>query len=221
MSEEATTKEQETQAAPQGADLGVKYMLGKKLHMTQIFTDDSRAIPGTIVEVEPMTVTQIKTNEKDGYSAVQVGYGTRKEKHTNKAQSIKGDFEGFHEIRLENDTDAVKVGDTIDLNQFASGDKVAVTGISKGKGFQGGVKRHNFSGGRRSHGNKHHERTIGSIGVGGVQHVLKGKRMPGRMGSDRITTKGLEVIHANQEEGFVVIKGAVPGRTGTLIEIRG
>lgn len=222
MSEATATKENETQAPAQaaGADLGVKYVLGKKLHMTQVFSDTSEAIPGTIVELSPMTVTQVKTVEKDGYSAVQLGVGERKESKVNKAQKGKGEFEYFHEVRLAGDTDVVKVGDVI-APQLAVGDAVTVSGISKGKGFAGAVKRYGFKGGRRTHGQKHSEREVGSIGIGGVQRVFKGKKMPGRMGSDRVTTKGLEIIHANLDEGFVVVKGAIPGRAGTVIEIKG
>lgn len=224
MSEEATiTKEaveQPTQKVA-GVSFGdTTFLLGKKLHMTQIFNEQAQAVPGTIIELLPMVITQIKTSEQDGYDAIQLGVGERKEKNINKAQKTKGAFEFFKEVRLSAPASDLKVGDVISHEQIAVGDKVAVTSISKGKGFQGAVKRHGFSGGRRSHGNKHHERTVGSIGVGGVGHVIKGKKMPGRMGSDRITVKGLKVTHLDPQGEFIVVKGAIPGREGTVIELR-
>jgi len=217
---ETETKTKEENKTEESKKLDTTFVLGKKLHMTQVFTEDFSVSPGTIIEVGPMTVTQVKTKEKDGYSAVQIGFGSRNEKNINKAQKTLGNFEDIREIRLENDTDQVKKGDVISPIQLEAGDKVRVTAISKGKGFQGVVKRHNFAGGRRSHGQKHSEREAGSIGIGGVQRVMKGKKMPGRMGGDKITTKNLVIAHVDAENNTIVVKGAVPGRAGSFVEIR-
>jgi large subunit ribosomal protein L3 len=172
-----------------------------------------------------MTVTAIKTVKTDGYSAVQVGFGARAEKNINKAQ--KGQMGGanymyLREFRTESEP-TFAVGDTIDLSTFAAGDKITVSAISKGKGFQGGVKRYGFKGGPRSHGQKHSEREPGSLGGGGRDggRVAKGKRMAGRMGGDRITTKGLTVVSVKPETGEIFIRGSVPGRRGTLVEVNG
>jgi len=201
----------------------MKFLLGKKLHMTQVFGENGAVSASTIIEVEPMKVTQIRTSDKDGYTAVQVGFGTQKAKRINKAQKGHskdlGEFEGAREFRVS-DTSTYKEGDTLDLSQFTVGDKVNVSGISKGKGFQGAVKRHGFAGGRRSHGQKHSEREVGSIGIGGIQRVLKGQLMPGRMGNDRVSVKNLNIVHIDTDKGVIIVKGAIPGRTGTLVEIK-
>lgn len=195
-----------------------KFIIGTKEQMTQIFTDDGRAYPATVLKVEPVTVTQVKTTEKDGYSGVQVGAGTQKKERVNKAQQKQHIFQSVKEFRGET---GHSVGDIIDLSSFTEGDVVNVSAISKAKGFQGVVKRHGFKGGPRTHGQKHSEREPGSIGAGGVQRVLKGKRMAGRMGGTRVTVKNLKVLQVNQENGTLVISGAIPGRRGTLVEIRG
>lgn len=190
--------------------------------MTQFFAEDGTVIPATIVAAGPIVVTQVKTADNDGYNAVQVGFGVRKEKNINKAQKGAwkelGNFRYVREFRLSTASDA-QTGDTTTVEAFAPGDAIQVTGITKGKGFQGVVKRYNFGGSRRSHGNKHHERTGGSIGAGGVQRVFKGMKMPGRTGSDRHTTLGLKVLAVNLETNEMLIKGALPGRRGTLLEI--
>lgn len=194
--------------------------------MTQVFGKDGVVNAGTIIETGPMKITQIRTSEKDGYSAIQVGYGTKREKLINKAQKghykEMGNFEGMREFRIA-DEGTHKHGDTLDISQFEIGDTVVVSGISKGKGFQGVVKRHGFAGGRRSHGQKHSEREAGSIGGGGRAggRVAKGMRMAGRMGSDRVSVKNLDILHIDKDNGVIIVKGAIPGRTGTLIEIRG
>jgi len=191
--------------------------------MTQIYDANGFAQPVTVLSVGDLVVTQVKTEEKDGYSAVQCGFGTKNSKNINKPirGHIKdlGDFRYLKEFRTEKD-ETLSVGDTIS-NTFQEGDKVTVSSISKGKGFQGVVKRHGFGGGRRSHGQKHSEREPGSIGAGGVQRVLKGTRMAGRMGSDRVTVKNLKVVHVDVEGNKLYIKGAIPGRRGTLVEIFG
>ncbi len=200
----------------------MKFLLGTKEEMTQIYDENSRAYPVTAVKVGPLTVTQKKTKETDGYDAVQVGFGDRSDKHFNKALKghlgKNGTFAVLKEFRGEFEHN---VGDTINPDVFEVGDVVEVSGTSKGKGFQGVVKRHGFAGGRRTHGQKHSEREPGSIGATGPQRVLKGTRMAGRMGSDRVTVKNLKVMHIDADNGLVYIKGAIPGRRGTLIEIKG
>lgn len=189
--------------------------------MTQFFSEDGRVHPATIIASGPLTVVGHKTEEKDGYRAVQIGFGSQKENRINKAQLGQfgqyGHFRYVTEFRVA-DTAAYELGQVIELEGlFEANEKVQVSGTSKGKGFQGVVKRHNFAGGRRSHGQKHSEREPGSIGSTGPQRVFKGTRMGGRMGSDRITVKGLQVLAV--EGNNLLIKGAVPGRRGTLLEI--
>ena len=200
----------------------MKFILGTKEYMTQVYDDKGRARAATVIAASPMTVTQVKGVEKDGYDAIQWGSGSRK--HISKP--LKGHlkdlapFRYIHETRTEAVADK-KVGDTIDLSVFAEGDKVTVSAISKGKGFQGVVKRHGFAGGSRTHGQSHSEREAGSIGGGLRTRVPKGMRMAGRMGGDRITVKNLVVLHVDAEDGKIFISGAVPGRRGTLVEVKG
>lgn len=201
----------------------MKFALGTKEEMTQVFTDKGGVVPVTAVKSGPLTVTQVKTKEKDGYAAVQVGFGSRKESRANKA--MKGHLKGigpFQALREFHTDGTFAVGDTIALDTMKEGDTVVVSGISKGKGFQGVVKRHGFKGGPRSHGQKHSEREAGSIGGGGRAggRVAKGMRMAGRMGADRVTVKNLKIVSIDPENGLLYIKGAVPGRRGTLLEIR-
>ncbi len=198
--------------------------------MTQIFTDDGRVVPGTVISAGPVTVTEVRTTDKDGYTAIQLGFGERKLSRLNK--SVQGHikstlpkegvgFSVIREFRFDDKTPDVKTGDTFDASTFAEGDQVVVSGISKGKGFQGGVKRHGFHGGPRSHGQKHSEREPGSIGAGGMQRVFKGTRMAGRMGSDRVSQKSLRVIKIDKDQNLIFVSGSVPGRRGTVLEIRG
>ena len=192
--------------------------------MTQVFTEEGIVIPATIISVPQATVTQIRTTEKDGYEGVQIASGERKEKNINKAQighfAGKGNFRFVKEFRLKNDmTSDLKVGDTLDASLFEVGDIVMVSGTSKGKGFQGVVKRHGFSGAPTSHGHRHDTRRPGSIGATGPQRVFKGTRMAGRMGSDRVTVKNLEVVAVDAKNGQLLVKGALPGRRGTVIEV--
>ena len=200
--------------------------------MTQVFDDKGNVRPVTVLEAGPIVITQIKTKEKDGYHAVQVGFGTKKEKNINKA--IKGHVKGLgnfrfiKEFRIEDEKDikalaGMKVGDKIDVSVFKEGDKITVSSISKGKGFQGVVKRHGFKGGPRSHGQKHSEREPGSISGGTREggRVPKKMRMAGRTGSDRVTISGLKVIQLDQATNELLVLGAVAGRRGTLIEIVG
>jgi large subunit ribosomal protein L3 len=204
----------------------MKFILGTKQNMTQVFTEDGKVHPATIVVAGPNVVTQIRNEDKDGYVAVQVGCGTRKKKNINKAQQghfkDNGDFRFVREFRPKKSKDAVElnVGDKIDVSTFKIDDVVEVSAISKGKGFQGVVKRYGFHGGPRSHGQKHSEREIGSIGATGPQRVFKGKRMPGRMGADRVTVKSLKILQVDPEGGRLLISGAIPGRRGTLVEVK-
>jgi large subunit ribosomal protein L3 len=200
----------------------MKFILGTKQQMTQTFDENGRVFPVTLIAAGPVTILQVKSKETDGYDAVQVGFGERKEKNVSKA--LKGHLRGngfFRHIKEFKvpDSSRFKVGDIIDISAFESGEKVRVSGTSKGKGFQGVVKRHGFAGGRRTHGQKHSEREPGSIGAGGIQRVMKGKRMAGRMGSDRITQKNLKIVSIDPVNNLVTIKGALPGRRGSLVEI--
>jgi len=202
----------------------MKFILGTKEEMTQIFTEDGKVVPVTVVNAGPVKVTQVKTTDsKDGYSAVQVGFGSKKEKNINKSErGHMGKDDNFSDlVEFRVDTTELKKGDEITVEAFEEGDKVQISGISKGKGFQGVVKRHGFHGGPRSHGQKHSEREPGSIGATGPQRVFKGTRMGGRMGSDRITVKGLKVVGIDKENNKLLISGAVPGKRGTLLEIKG
>ncbi len=201
----------------------MKFILATKQHMTQIFDADGRVHPATVLLATPNTVTQLKTPEKDGYAAVQLAFGEAKEKHINKAQRPKGLFRHFKEYRAApGESVSQEIGTVLTVaDMFAVGDVVMVSGTSKGKGYQGVVKRHDFSGGPRSHGQKHNERQPGSIGGGLRRRVPKGMRMAGRMGSDRVTTKNLTVVAVDPEKNLLYIRGAVPGRRGSLVEVRG
>jgi len=202
----------------------MKFILGKKLGMSQFFGEDGRVTPVTLVEALSCYVVQAKTKENDGYQSVQVGFGEIKERKVKKPQkghikkaNLENNFSGFKEFK-EID---LKVGDEINISVFNEGDKVKVSGISKGKGFQGVVKRHGFAGMPASHGTKHCLRAPGSIGSGWPQRVFKGMRMGGRMGAERVSVRGLEIAKIDTENGIIAIKGAVPGKKGTILEIVG
>ena len=201
----------------------MKFMLGTKGRMTQIFDEKGAVTPATVVAAGPLTVTQVKNAEKDGYVAVQVGFGSRKEK--NVSAPVRGHLKGLSTFRYlrEFPGEGLERGAAMDASVFAPGDVVAVSAISKGKGFQGVVKRHGFHGGPRSHGQKNKERSPGSIGGGGRAggRVIKGMRMAGRMGGERITVKNLKVLQVDAKSNTLVISGAIPGKPGTLVEIRG
>ncbi|MFN3188376.1 MAG: 50S ribosomal protein L3 [Candidatus Paceibacteria bacterium] len=204
----------------------MKFIVGTKDRMTQVFDADGTCYPATILKVAPAVVSRVKTADADGYSAVQLASGEQKAHRIAKAQ--QGQFKGARIVReyrpnpvYDENIDGVSVGDAIDASIFTPGDSVTVSAISKGKGFQGVVKRHGFAGGRRSHGQKHSEREPGSIGATGINRVLKGMRMAGRMGGDRITVKNLIVLQVNPTEQIMLIKGAIPGRKGTVVEVRG
>ncbi len=197
--------------------------------MVTIFAEDGQAYAATIVVATPATVTQLKTKEKEGYNAVQIGSMEGTEKHINKAQigHAKGKMlKHFVELRQRDGKlpEGVELGATIDVSVFTAGEKVQVSAFSKGRGFQGVVKRHGFHGGPRSHGQKHSERSPGSIGGSGGRaggRVAKGMKMAGRMGQDRVTVRNLKVLQVIPETNELVIAGAIPGRRGTVVEIRG
>ncbi|MFH1178335.1 MAG: 50S ribosomal protein L3, partial [bacterium] len=212
----------------------MKFILAKKEGMTRIFGEDGRARAGTILVADPITVTAVKTKDgKDKYSAVQVGMGVRKTKNISKAVLGHTKGKGYSAIREFRSPDAktvgepteasaLAIGDTISAGIFAVGDVVQVSGITKGKGFAGVVKRHGFHGGPRSHGQKHSEREPGAIGGSGGRaggRVAKGIRMAGRMGADRVTVKNLKVLAVDGTAGKIIVSGAVPGHRGTLLEV--
>jgi large subunit ribosomal protein L3 len=207
----------------------MKFILGLKGKMTTLYTAEGVAYAATIINAAPNTITQIKTVEKEGYNAVQLGAVEKKPERVNKPQigHAKGKaLAHFKEMRQFNGElpKGVEVGAVIDVTAFAEGDKVEVSAITKGRGFQGVIKRHGFHGGPRSHGQKHSERSPGSIGGSGGRaggRVAKGMRMAGRMGQDRMTVRNLKVLQVIPETNEIVISGAVPGRRGTLVEIKG
>jgi len=200
----------------------MKHILGKKLGMSQLFVGE-KIMPVTLIKAGPCYITQIKTEEKDSYSAVQLGFEKiKKEKKIKKTMEGKP-YRYLREARIETETEAenkeIKIGDEISVSIFEKGDKVHIAGISKGKGFAGAVKRWGFSTRAKAHGAKDMRR-IGSVGCRFPQRVIKGKKMPGRMGTKRITIKNLEIIEVDQENDILAIKGAVPGNRGVLLEIK-
>lgn len=200
----------------------MKFILGTKQHMTQLFDEEGKVHPVTLVKTGDMVVTQVKTKTKDGYDAVQVGFGSKKAKNINSAlkgiMKDYGNFSHLKEISVSSDQ-SMNAGDKIE-SAIAPGDVVTVSAISKSKGFQGVVKRHGFHGGPRSHGQKHSEREPGSIGAGGYQRVFKGRKMAGRTGGDRVTVKNLVVMSYDKDTNELYVRGAIPGRKGTLVEIQ-
>lgn len=191
--------------------------------MTQVWQGEN-AVGVTRVQTGLCVVVQIKTKDKDGYEAVQFGFGSRKEKNIAKPQlghmkKAGANFRYLRELRIE--AGALKCGDVVDVNTFEPGDEVQVSGVSKGKGFQGVVKRHGFHGQDKTHGNKDQLRMSGSIGAAGVAHVFKGTRMGGRMGGENVTTKNLEIIEIDKENNILYVKGAVPGARNGLVLVQG
>jgi large subunit ribosomal protein L3 len=194
----------------------MRFILGKKIKMSQIFDKEGNVIPATIVEAGPCFVCQLKTKEKDGYEAVQVGFEKLKEKKITKTKKKKP-FKYLREFKDE--IKNYQLGQKIDVSIFKEGDKISVSGISKGKGFAGVVKRWGFAGRPKTHGTKHEEREMGSAGASTPHRVIKGKKMPGRAGGERITIKNLEIVKVEPEKNLLYIKGAVPGSRGTILEI--
>ncbi len=198
------------------------FIIGKKIKMDSTWDEDGKVIPVTKVQAGPVVVTQVRTNEKDGYEAFCVGFD-------NSAKNLSkpvlghlkdlGKFRYMHEFRKTNDEESYKVGDVIDVSVFEKGNKVKVTGKDKGRGFQGVVKRHGFSGGPKTHGNKDQQRTPGSIGSTGPQRVIKGKKMAGHMGDKTVTIKNLMVVGIDKENNTIDIKGGIPGNRNGIIFI--
>jgi large subunit ribosomal protein L3 len=203
-----------------------KAIVGEKVGMSQVWDDQNRVIAVTIVRVDPVRVVAVKTPERDGYRALQVTYGQQKVQRLNKPEAGHFAAAGVDpgkrlvELRVD-DTDGIGVGDEISVDVLVAGDKVDVTAISKGKGFAGGMKRHNFSGQGASHGNHKHHRAPGSVGACATPaRVFKGTRMAGQYGSGQVTTLNLEVIKADAERNLLLLKGAVPGPRGGMVVIR-
>lgn len=204
----------------------MKFILGKKLKMSQVWDANRKVVPVTIVEAGPCVVTQVKNNEKDHYNAIQFGFGKRKKNTKPATGHLKelGLFQYLRECRLEDNVSKIgeqelKRGEIINVEMFTAGDKVSVTGLSKGKGFQGVVRRHGFHGQPKTHGHKDQLRMPGAISAGGVQHVFKGTKMAGRMGTDRVTMTNLKIVAVDKEKNLLFIKGAVPGAKGALLQI--
>ncbi len=203
----------------------MKSILGKKIGMTQIFAEDGAVVPVTVIEAGPMVVTQVKTKEKEGYNAIQVGFIDKKEKHVNKP--MKGHFDKaevsykrhLQEFRLE-DGEEFNLGDEIKLDIFNDGDVVDVIGISKGKGTQGAIVRHNYSRGPMGHGSKSH-RVAGARSAGSYPaRVFKGRKGSGKMGHDRVTVQNLTIVKVDNERNLLLVKGAVPGNKGGVVTVR-
>ncbi|MDQ5932257.1 MAG: 50S ribosomal protein L3 [Candidatus Saccharimonadales bacterium] len=202
----------------------MKALLGTKIGMTQILSEDGTATPVTLIQAGPVTVTQVKSLEKDGYNAVQVAFGSGKNLSKAVAGHVKSSKTSpkyIREFRVEELTDDLTIGSQIDVSAFALGDHVSATGTSKGKGFAGTVKRHNFNTSKSTHGGNGNVRKPGSIGSMYPQKVFKGKRMAGRMGGERVTVKNLEVAYLDAENNLIGLKGAVPGPRKSLIIVNG
>ncbi|MFZ1258135.1 MAG: 50S ribosomal protein L3 [Candidatus Saccharimonas sp.] len=201
----------------------MKALLGTKIGMTQIIGEDGVATPVTLIQAGPCTVTQVKSVETDGYNAVQVAYGMGKNLSKAVAGHVKSSGVTPKEIRefTTDDLGEIKVGDTFDVAEFTLGDVVHATGISKGKGFAGNIKRHNFKRHRKTHGGKGNTRKPGSIGSMYPQKVFKGKRMAGHMGAEQVTVRNLKVAYVSVADNLIGVKGAVPGPKKGLIIING
>ena len=199
----------------------IQEIMGRKLSMTQIFKDNGKAEVVTAVEAGPCVVVQVKTEAKEGYNAAQLGFGKAKRLKSPQRGHLKelGEFKYLREFRLD-DTEGVNVGDSVDVSLFQEGDLVDVTGMSKGKGFAGTVKRYSFAGGPKTHGQSDRHRAPGSIGAGASPgRVLKGTHMAGHMGNERVTARKLEVLKTDPEHNLLLVKGAVPGAKNGLLLI--
>ena len=196
--------------------------LGKKIGMTQIFREDGRVVPVTVIQAGPCVVTQVKTKETDGYEAVQLGFGDVKRRNKPESGHLKNSRLSRYLREVATDgTNAFEVGQTIGVDIFEAGEKVDVIGTSKGRGFAGVMKRWNFGGGPRTHGQSDRARAPGSIGGGTTPgKVYKGLKMGGHMGNRRITVKGLEIIEIDTERNLLLVKGGIPGATNSLVQIR-
>jgi large subunit ribosomal protein L3 len=203
----------------------MKFILGKKVGMSQVFVEgekETKVVPVTVVEADSCYVTQMKSKDTDGYEAVQVAFEESKRVTKPMAGHLKsvGKFFKFlREFRTDAEPSKLNAGEKVEVSIFEPGDKVKVTGISKAKGYQGAMKRHGFRGGPASHGQKHSNRRVGSIGATYPERVIKGKRMAGRMGADQVTQVGLEIVRVDKEKNLLLIKGCVPGNNGSLLKI--
>jgi large subunit ribosomal protein L3 len=199
-------------------------ILAKKLGMTQVFQEDGSVARVTVLEAGPCPVTAIRTPDRDGYEAVQLAFGATKEKHLTKAELghlKKADAPPLrHLVEFRDEAAELQLGETVTVESFAVGARVKISGVSKGKGFQGTIKRHNFASGPKSHGS-HNVRAPGSIGASAwPARVMKGIRGPGQMGSKRVTQKGLEVVSVDTKENLLLVRGSVPGPRGGFVEVR-
>ncbi len=199
-------------------------ILGTKVGMTHLFTEEGNMVPVTVIQAGPVYVTQLKSTEIDGYNAVQVGYGEAREKHLTfpkhghlKKAGLTKNLRTMREFRVD-DIAGLELGQEITAEIFEAGEEITVTGISKGKGFQGGVKRYHFKGQQMTHGYMTHRRPL-SNGATGPQRVFKGSRRPGRMGTDTVTQKGMQVFKVDIERGLILVTGSVPGPNGALVTI--
>ena len=199
--------------------------LGTKVGMTHLFTEECKMVPVTVIQAGTVYVTQLKSAEKDGYNAVQVGYGEAREKHLTfpkhghlKKAGVNKNLRTMREFRVD-DLDGLELGQEITAEIFEAGEEITVTGISKGKGFAGGVKRYHFKGQHMTHGYMTHRRPL-SNGATGPQRVFKGSRRPGRMGTDTVTEKGMQVFKVDAERGLILVTGSVPGANGSLVTIK-
>ncbi len=205
----------------------MKFIIGQKLGMSQIFDETGKMIPVTLIEAGPCYITQIKQKEAakeskngDGYEAIQLGFEVLKDSKVKKPQKTKP-YRYLKEFKGEIDIAKYKVGDKIDVSSFDVGEKVSVSGISKGKGFAGMIKRWGVARKPTTHGAKHQTRAMGSVGCRYPQRVVKGRKMPGRLGTERVTISDLKIIKIDKENNILAVKGAVPGKTGMMVEVRG
>ncbi len=205
----------------------MRSIIGKKLGMTRVFDEAGNVVPATVIEAGPNFVTQVKTVEKDGYTAIQVGFGSKKPKHVTKAvqgqgkKSGKGPFEVIRELRDFDNGQALQVGDEIKVSIFTAGELVKVTGITKGLGFQGVVRRHGFRGGPKTHGQSDRMRAPGSLGQSSYpSRVFKGIKMAGRMGGKQMTVRNLRVVKVDEANNLLIVKGAVPATDQGIVLIR-
>jgi large subunit ribosomal protein L3 len=199
-------------------------ILAKKLGMTQLFTDEGRVERVTVLEAGPCAVTAVRTQEQDGYVAVQLAFGATREKALNKPELGHLKKAGASPARtlreFRDEAGELQIGDEVKADAFAPGDKVKISGTSKGKGFQGGIKRHNFNSGPKSHGS-HNVRAPGSIGASATpSRVFKGMRLPGQMGNERVTQKGSTIVEVRADDNLILVRGSVPGPRGGTVEVR-
>lgn len=200
-------------------------LLGRKLRMTQMFTEDGRMVPITAIEVGPCPIVQVKTETSDGYNALQIGFLSKREKSSNKPElghfkkANIGPQQVLKEIRVES-VEGYEVGQNLNTSIFNTGDRIDISGISKGRGFQGGMKRHHWGGGRMTHGSMFHRR-IGSIAPGtGQARIFKGKTLPGHMGNVKVTIQNLEVMKVDADNNILYVKGGIPGPNGRVVVVK-